>query len=239
MARARMTRQELKTQDEFMTTVQRFSEIAYARKKELLIGAGAILVLILVFVGWRAYSRNRDAGAQAQLAAAIAAYNDSSLKSDKERYEKTIVEGQKTVDAYGSRPSAMIARYYIGMAREGLGDTPGAAKILQEVASGGDSNIKPVAQFALAGIHERHGELKQAIDTLKPLYDSGAYTKGTVAFELGKLYEANKQPDQAKVYYERVIIEATDSPFREDAEAGLKRMGFPLPTPTTVPAPAK
>jgi predicted negative regulator of RcsB-dependent stress response len=241
-----MTRQELKTQDEITTLLEKVIEFADARKKELSIGAGGILLIVLLVLGWNYYSSRRNAAAQAQLSAAIGAFTDTTIKADKERYDKTIAEAKKTVDSYGSLPAGIIANYYIGLSQDGLGDSAGAIKTLQDVIARGDANIKPVAQFALAGIYKRHDDVPKAIETLKPLHDSGAYSKGAVALELGKLYESTKQPDQAKVYYNEVITDFADSPFRLDAEAGLKRMGLPLPgpapidVPVTVPgAPAK
>ena len=237
MARTRMTRQELKTQDEITTTLQKVIELADARKKELLIGGGALLVVVLAIIGWNILASNRNAAAQTQLSAAIAAFNDTTIKSDKERYDRAMAEAQKTVAAYGALPAGIIAKYYIALSQDGLGNTANAVKNLEEVIARGDANIRPVAQFALAGLYKRHGELQKAIDTLKPLHDSGAFSKGVVALEMGKLCEANKQPDQAKLYYNQLITELTDSPFRQDAEAGLKRMGFSLPAPAA-PAPA-
>jgi tetratricopeptide (TPR) repeat protein len=95
-----------------------------------------------------------------------------------------------------------------------------------------------VAQFALGGIYKRKGDYQKAIETLKPLYDSGAYSKAAVAVELGKTHEANKQPDQARNYFNEVITTQQDSPLRVEAEAGLKRMGFQPPAPGAATAPA-
>src|SRR5262249_50670546 len=148
-----------------------------------------------------------------------------------ERYQKTIDEGQKTVGRYGSLPAGIIAKYYIGLSPDGLGDSANAEKSLQDVISRGDANQRSIWQIAFAEGCKHHGGVQKAIDTLKPLHDSGAYSKAAASIELGKLYEANKQPDQAKAYYNEVITDLSDSPFRTDAEAGLKRMGLPLPTP--------
>ena len=49
------------------------------------------------------------------------------------------------------------------------------------------------------------------------------------------MYEANNQPDQAKDYYQKVVTEYPDSPFRTNADDALKRMGV-TPTP---PAPVQ
>jgi predicted negative regulator of RcsB-dependent stress response len=227
-----MSRHELKSQDEITTTLQRFTETAYAWKRQIIIGASAVLLVFLAIAAWSIYSANRNANAQSQLSLAIQAFNDTTtIKTDKERYEKTIAEAQKTVDSYGSLPVGMIARYYIALSNEGLGNTAGAVQNLQEVIDRGDADIKGVAQFALGSLHKKHGEAQKAIEVYKQLYDSGAYAKAAVTFELAKLHEESSQPDPAKDYYQKVVSEFPDSPFRQDAEAALKRMGVTVPPP--------
>lgn len=232
MARSKMSRHELKEQDEITTSLQRVTELAYARKKEVLAGVAIIAVLVLAVIGWNLYSSNRNAIAQSQLSVAINTFNDTAnIKSDKDRYQKAMVEAQKTLDSYRSLPAGVIAQYYIGLCQEGLGDTAKAVQTLQEVIQRGDASIKGVAQFALGGIHKKHGETAKAIEVYKQLYDSGGYSKAAVAFELAKLHEANKQVDQAKDYYQKLVSEFPDSPFRQDADAALKRLGVTTPAP--------
>src|SRR5262245_22968565 len=114
-----MTRHELKEQDEITTSLQRFTEVAYSRKKEIITGLSVLLVLILAVVGWRLYAANRNANAQSQLGHAINAFNDPNTKSDKERFEKTLAEAQKTYDSYPSHTAGSIALYYMGLSHDG------------------------------------------------------------------------------------------------------------------------
>jgi predicted negative regulator of RcsB-dependent stress response len=237
LARARLTRSELKAQDEITTTLQSFGEMAMARKKEVLTGAAVILVLAVAFFGWRFYSARQNAAAQAELASAMTTFRNPAITSDQERYEKTIVEAQKVLNNYPSARTAPIARYYLAMAQDGLGDMANAVKNLEEVISRADADTKPIAQFALAGVYRRHGEFQKAIDVLKQLETSGGYGKGAVHYEIGVAAESANQKDQAQTYYSKVITESPDSPFRAEAEAALKRMGLPLPAPAPVPAP--
>jgi tetratricopeptide (TPR) repeat protein len=224
--RAKMTRHQLKEQDEITTSLQSFTALVVARKKELIIVLAAIAVLAVGIFGWRYYSTRRNLNAQNQLSQAIAIYNDTvNIKSDKERYERTIAEAQKTYDQYRSLPAGSIALYYIALSQEGLGDTPKAIQSLQEVAQRGDASIKAVGQFAMGAIYKKHGETQKAIDVYKALYDSGGYSKAAVAYELATLYEANKQLDQAKDYYQKLVSEFPDSPFRQNADDALKRLG--------------
>ena len=233
MARTKMTRHELKEQDEITTSLEKFVEFAYTRKQELIIGGVAVVVIFLAVFGWSYYRTSRNNKAQLQLAQVFRAYDDP-LKPDKERFETTIAEAQKTVDAYRSLPAGAIAQYYIGLSQEGLGDTTKATQSLQTAIDRGDSTIKGAAQFALAGIHKKHGEAPKAIEIYKQLYDSGNYSKAAVAYELAGLYESTDQPNQARDYYQKIVTDFPDSPFRQMADDALKRMGV-----TVAPAPAQ
>jgi len=226
-----MTRHQLKEQDEITTSIQKVTEFVVTRQKEVTLGLAAVAVLVIAFFGWSYYSSRRNANAQLQLSQAIAIYNDVNIK-EKERYEKTIAEAQKTYDQYRSLPVGSIALYYVGLSQEGLGDTAKATQTLQEVIRRGDASIKAVGQFALGAIYKKHGETQKAIDTYKQLYDGGGYSKAAVAYELATLYEANNQLDQAKDFYQKLVNEFPDSPFRQNADDALKRLGV-------TPAPAK
>jgi tetratricopeptide (TPR) repeat protein len=220
-----MTRHELKEQDEITSSLQRVTETVYARKKQLVIAGVAIVVLIVVVSVWRVYAANRNAAAQTQLSHAINAFNDPNIKSDKERFDKTLSEAQKTRDSYGSSPAGAIAQYYMGLSYEGLGDTAKADENLQQVIQHGDESVAGVARFALAGIYKKHGDAAKAEELYKQLYEKGGYSRSAAAYELAKLNEANNKMDEAKNYYQKIVSEFPDSPFRQDAEQALKRLG--------------
>jgi len=226
-----MTRHELKEQDEITTSLEKFVEFSVARKNELIIAGVALVVVVAAVFGWSYYRTNRNNNAQLQLAQVFRAYDDTS-KPDKQRFETTIAEAQKTVDAYGSLPAGAIAQYYIGLSQEGLGDSAKATQSLQAAIDRGDSTIKGTAQFALAGLHKKLGEGPKAIEVYKQLYDSGNYSKAAVAYELALLYESTEQPNQARDYYQKIVTDFPDSPFRQMADDALRRMGV-----TVVPPP--
>ncbi len=228
-----MTRHELKEQDEITTYLQKTTDVIVRYKKEVTTGLTIAAVLALVIFGWSYYRSSRNARAEAELSQAISIFNDTAnIKSEKERYGKALVEAQKTYDQYRSLPVGNIALYYVGLSQEGLGDTAKSVQTLQEVTQRGDASVKAVAEFALGSIYKKHGDNQKAIDVYKRLYDSGGYSKAAVAYELGSVYEANKQPDQAKDYYQKVVSEFPDSPFRPNADEGLKRLGVTTPPPS-------
>src|SRR5215470_1734903 len=209
-----MTRHELKEQDEITTSLQKFTELVVRYKKEVTTGVSIAAALAIILFGWSYYRSSRNARAEAQLSQAIDTFNDTNIKSDKERYEKTLAAAQKTYDQYRSLPAGTIALYYIGLSQDGLGDTTKSVQTLQQVADNGDASVKAVAQFALGSIYKKQGDNQKAIEIYKRLYDTGGYSKAAVAYELASLYEANNQPDQAKDYYQKVVTEYPDSPFR-------------------------
>jgi predicted negative regulator of RcsB-dependent stress response len=230
VARTKMTRHELKEQDEITSSLEKFVELAYARKQELIYGGSAVVLVALLIFGWTYYRNSRNNNSQLQLAQVIHAYDDTS-KPDKERFEGTITEAQKTVDSYGSLPAGAIAQYYIGLSQAGLGDTTKAAESLQAATDRGDTTIKGAAQFALAGIYKKNGQGPKAIEIYKQLYDNGNYSKAAVAYELGMLFESTNQPNQARDYYQKIVTDFPDSPFRQMADDALKRMGVAVAPP--------
>jgi tetratricopeptide (TPR) repeat protein len=226
-----MTRHQLKEQDEITNFFEKYTELIIAKRKEVGIGVAVIAALAIIVFGWTAYSSSRNAKAQAELSEAINTYNDTTIKSDKERYAKTLAEAQRAHDDYPSLTAGSIALYYAALSQEGLGDTAKAVQNLQEVAQRGDASTKSVAQFALGALYKRHGDTQKAIDALKPLFDGGGYSKSAVAYELATLYEANNQVDQAKDFYQKVVTDFPDSPFRQNADEALKRLGVVTPPP--------
>ena len=231
MARARLTRSELKARDEITTTLERLTETAITRKNEVFVAVAIVLALLGAFFGWRYYSNSRSAAAQKELSNVILAFHDPAAKAEKERFEKTILAAQKAMADYPSSSAASLAQYYLALSQDGLGDMPNAIKNLEEVIGRGDVETKPVAQFALAGVYKRNGEFQKAIDVLKQLESSGGFSKAAVSYELGTVAEAANQKDVAQAAYSKVVTDSVDSPFRTDAESALKRMGLPVPVP--------
>src|SRR5438067_5878193 len=111
-----MTRHELKEQDEITTSLQKFTEFFFLYKKEFTTGLSVAAALAIIIFGWAYYRSSRNARAEAQLSQAIDVFNDTAnIKSDKERFEKTLAAAQKTYDDYRSLPAGNIALYYIGL----------------------------------------------------------------------------------------------------------------------------
>lgn len=232
MARTKMTRHELKEQDEITTSIKTFTDMVYERKKEIITSVSILVVVILAVVGWRFYASNRDANAQTMLSQAVNAYNDPNIKDEKERMTRVYAEAQKTHDAYPSLSAGHIALYYMGLSQEALGDTAKATEDLQQVIKTADPDVAGIAKFALAGIYKTHGDTQKAVELYKQLYDKGGYSKSAAVFQLAQISDDAGKTDEAKTYYQKLDSEFPDSPFRSAADQALKRLGVPVATET-------
>jgi TolA-binding protein len=117
----------------------------------------------------------------------------------------------------------------MGLSHEGLGDTAKATEELQQAIQTGDANVAGIAKFALAGIYKKHGDTQKAADLYKQIYDSGGYSKSAAVLELARLSEATNKTEEAKTYYQKIVSEFPESPFRQEADQALRRLGV-LPT---------
>ena len=117
-----------------------------------------------------------------------------------------------------------------------MGDTAGAEKQLNEVASSWDKNMAGLAKLALAGLYANANQTAKAIDLYKQLIDhpSNSVGKWTPQFELADLYQANNQPQDARKLYEQLQKESPTSPIGQAATQKLQALG---PAPAAQPTP--
>jgi len=221
-----MTRRELKERDEITTTLEKVIEMSYGYRKQILTAVIVLVIVIGAFVGYRVWAASRDANAQNMLAGAIKVLNDTAgIKADKERHEKAIAEFQKVVAVYPSLPAAQIARYYIALSRDGLGDKDAGIRELDTLANSGDPKVQGIARFALAGVYKSHGDAQKAVDLYRKIVDEGGYSKSAALFELATVQQSLGQTGPAREAYQRIVNEFADSPFRQLADEALRELG--------------
>ena len=71
MPRTKMTRHQLKEQDEITSYLEKGTEFVVARKKEVTTGLIAVAVVAIIVFGLLYYRSSRNAAAEAQLSQAI------------------------------------------------------------------------------------------------------------------------------------------------------------------------
>ncbi len=225
MARKKLTRKEIVQKDEITSILESVTTYVVKHGKLIAIAVGVVVVGIAVVVVLNLTAANREAAAQNALAEVIRIYSTITEETtDEQRFQATLVEAARVEADHPDQPAAQIARYYAGLSHDGLGNSSEAIGILTELGESGDEMVSQVARFALAETHKKQGDLESAIEAYQALADSGGYSQSAVLYELGRLYEAKSMPDEARGYYQSLVGEYPNSPFREDADRALRRL---------------
>jgi TolA-binding protein len=184
-----------------------------------------VAVVVIGFLGWSAYNSSQEAQSQSALSQVIAAYgNAAGYASDEERYLAVVGLAEQVEADHPDSDAAAIASYFAALSREGLGDVDAAEAGFRGLIATGNESVVQLARYALAESYKKRGDLEAAITVFQALAETGEY-EGAVLIELGQLHEALSQPGEARGYYETLLSDYPDSPFRADADRALKRLG--------------
>ena len=242
------TRHQLKT-DEFRATTVETLDWAAENQSTLITAAVVVAVILAVVIGGWTYVNYRNQQGRGMLSSAIDKYNapirpagqpatpdQLSYASGAERAKAANAEFSQVAQKYSFTQSGRIAHYFEGITLRDMGDTAGAEKQLNEVASSWDKNIAGLAKLALAGLYANANQTAKAIDLYKQLIDhpSNSVGKWTPQFELADLYQANNQPQDARKLYEQLQKESPTSPIGQAATQKLQALG---PAPAAQPTP--
>jgi len=188
--------------------------------------AGVIAVVIvggIAFAGWY-YVNTQDEKASAEFTTAVRTFDTpvrpagvpaqpgfDSFASIRERAAAAQKQFQAVVDKYPHSHTAEMARYFVGLTAEQLGDYGAAERNLQEAAHDSNPELAALGKFALASVYRAGNKDAQAVDLYKQLIDKPTVTvsKATAQLELAGYYESKQKPDEAKKIYEQVQKENT------------------------------
>lgn len=224
MVRKRLSRKELTEKDEITSSLEHATTFVFENRKPFLAGLGVVVAVAILIVGWSVYSTRVEVSGQVALSGVIQAYNNVATQTDDARFNATIAVAQIVQQDHAGTQAAAIALYYEALAQDGLGNTAESDPMLQGLIDTGDERIRDVARFALAESYKKRDDLEAAIGEFEVLADSPDYSRGAVLYELGRLLEVAERPDDAQGYYEALVAEYPDSPFRADADRALRRL---------------
>ena len=225
MGRKRLSRKELVQKDEITTTLETITAFLLQHRKRIGTSVGVVVAGVVIFVAWNVYAANLEANSQNELSEVIAIYTDTDrFDSNKVRFEAVLAEAQELRDNYPNLPVSQIAEYYMALSYEGLDNSDESLRILRNLIDSGDEAVKDVARFALGEFYKTHGDFEAAVIVFKELIDTEGYTQGAVLFELGSLHESLSKFEEARSYYQSIVSEYPDSPFRSAAERASERL---------------
>lgn len=227
----RYSRQDLK-HDKFADTAAEALHWTVEHRQKMVNGAIAAAVVLLLVVGGFWYMNSRNQTASVELGKALATYNaplrgegvpaDANIRSfvdEKERATASKAEFAAIADKYGSTQSGQMAKYFVALSDEDLGNTQGAEQSLKSLTEVRNSDVAALAKFALASLYRDTNRDNDAINIYKSLIEQPATTvpKTTAQLELAGMYEA-KQPAEAKKIYEQITKDSKGTAAAELAQ---------------------
>ncbi len=230
-------KREFKKPDEFISAVDRLTEMAQVYRKRLLWIVGLLVVVggavggVFLYQykqeGWAAAIEFEAAGYYHQsVASALDEQGDPPLKE--ENLKKAIDLYQEVVARYPRTRSAALSQYYIGNSYLELGNHDQAVVAYQDF-------IQRYSQFPLfiALVQQRlafaylgKGNLENAKEAFKDAAAlEGAFNRDQVLYELGRLYETEGKKEEAIQWYQKIKEDHPDSVFTAEASVRLRGLG--------------
>jgi TolA-binding protein len=233
------TRHQLK-QDAFsrvtMGAAEKTADWTVEHQNTLIIAGIVALIVIAIVVGGWYYLSAQDEKASLDLSIAVRTM-DTPLRpagapeqpdfptftSAKERAEAARKQFQQIVDKYPHTRTADMARYFVGVTSETLGDNASAERDFKEVAAHGNREVASIAKDALASLYGQMNRPKDAIALYQELIKkpTTSVSKVTAEMQLADLYQNSNQPLEAKKLYEQV---KKDNPGNEAGELATQKL---------------
>jgi TolA-binding protein len=225
------TRHQLK-QDRFrkgtLDAAENAAHWTVEHQSKVIAGVIAVVVIAAVAFGGWYYVNSQDEKASAELSTAVRTFEApvrptgvppqpgmDSFASTQERATAARKQFQVIVDKYPRTHTADMARYFVGLTSEQIGDNAAAERSLQEAAGSSNPDLASLGKFALASVYRAESKGTQAVDLYKQLIDKPTIviSKATAQLELAGFYESEQKPDEAKKIYDQVEKEnpATDA----------------------------
>ena len=220
----RITRKQLK-QDEFISTADSMVHWVIANWRPFVFGLAALCVVIVAWWAGTRWTGSRADRASYLLHQASAAVDAAAQGGDVAAAETKL---QEVIDRYGRSEQADMARVLKARLRIDRNDLDGARALLVEVSErrGGDA-IGRVATLDLVHIQVAAGQASEVAPQLEAMVsgEDVRLPRDVALYELGQLFVATEDPVRARSYYQRLVDEFPESPYRAQASQRLAELG--------------
>jgi len=230
-----LTRKELK-QDKIRESIEHGAEAVYSHSQVAAAAVAAILVVVLVYGGWKFYSDRQTLQASAGLDEAMKVYNAPIRPANEPASpgELTYTDSQKraqdasqkftaVADKYPSTNPGKLARYYEGLTLLDLEKQNQAIEELKKVVGGSDKELSAMAQYQIATIYARSEKVDEAAKAYRAVTDSQSVLvpRPLVLLELADLLRHTK-PAEATALYQQIKKDyPSNSAVSDRADRGL------------------
>lgn len=232
-----ISRKELK-QDKVRETFEHGAEAVLSHTRLAAIAVLAAIVIGAGYLGWKFYSTRQREQAQVAFDEAMKIYNaplstagqpaapgEPVYADAAQRSQDAQVKFAAVATKYSGVYPGKLARYYSSLCLMDLDHLNQASEDFKKLGAGSDKELAALAQFQLALIAERSGNLNDAAKTLRSLSASGSVLvpKPMVLLELASVLRQS-DPKQATALYEQLKKEYPNTSVADEADRGLEML---------------
>lgn len=227
----RITRKQLKKEDEFVSTVDTMIQWGTENWRPLVAGLAAVVVIALVWWGATSWMRSRNSEASLLLEKAVETYEgEPDATSGRPTGEVMVAEEQyrQVIEHYGHTDQADEARLYLAQIALADGRTDEARTILVELTQRrGNDVIGRLANLDLISLRIASGQSAEVAAELEAMVtgQSDALPRDVALYQLGELYVREAEPERAAEYFQTLAEEFPDSPYAASAQSRLRELG--------------
>lgn len=213
--------------DQVLETVEHASEYVSSHRKQVLIYAGAaVLVAALGYFGWT-YFQAQKKERQLELGAAVGLTAETTNRTN-ESIKNLSAAYQKVIDKYPGSDEANLAKFIQGTFELEQGDAAKGEKMIRESMSA-DRETASLAKYAVADIELARGNAAEAEKLLRELVASPTYMipKEQATLQLARVISKTK-PEEA-----RKLLEPLRSARSPISTPAIEILGTLPPAPGT------
>lgn len=220
MAKGALTRKQLlKEPDQFITFSSRLIAFGRSNLKTIVIGLGAVFVLLLIATTVRQVSLRNENRASEKVEKAVATYSAALKDTDpKTAYERVKSDFSDIFSEYGSKNAVKIARIVYGDISYKAGDADTAVSMYTRALDdfGQSPALKGIVLSGLAYAHVLKKDYAPAIRYFEMISnDKEKSMKTDALFNLAWLYEATGEKERSVAQYKQIVADYPDTIYAE------------------------
>lgn len=231
---AHISRKELK-KDEVRETFAHGAEALMSHQQLAMYVIIIALIGAIGFFGWKTYSERQTVRASAGFDDAMKDFQarvitagettqpgELTYVDEKMKYGDASRKFADVASKYPHTRPGQLAKYYQALSLEKLGKNDDAAKLLQQLAQGGDEEFASMSRLELAGLTDRMGKPDEAVQLYQQLLSKPTILvpKPVVLLALAEHYRP-KNPTQAAKYFGQIKTEYPGTPIAQQANQEL------------------
>ena len=232
----RISRKELKQQDEFVEVGFDLLQWVEKHRSTVLAVGGGFLALVALVGLWTVISRMRESSAEKTLTEGLSLY----AKAGQPGAPADALEQarKKFTEAKGGTPAGEVAAFYEGAAMLRQGKAKEAAPLLEKAADAADTRtVVDSARAMAAEAYEEGGDLDKAASLWRSLADDpdAVYPADMALLRLGDVRSRQGKTEEATAAWREALARAPQGPAATEAQQRLGT-GPAAPVPLSLPA---